>query len=299
MEKTQKILYFLAIKIASICNLDFFNMQPRLLSSGLNEIYENYDAFFIDLWGVIHNGEQLIESANDVLDHLNKRKKRFVLMSNAPRPKASVAKYLKSLGFKTEYMANVYTSGDAALGALENNKLGKYFYHLGPEKDEDLFMKFIKFKKKNIDKAEFILCTGLDEAYETDLKYYENFFKDHLSKKMICTNPDLAVYRGGTREYCAGSVAKIFENLGGDVIYFGKPYKDIYNDCAKENEKILVIGDNLNTDIKGANNMNYDSLLIIDGIHKNEFKNTDFNNVQRIFSKYNATANFIQKKLEW
>jgi len=274
-------------------------MQPRLLSSGLNEIYENYDAFFIDLWGVIHNGEQLIESANDVLDHLNKRKKRFVLMSNAPRPKASVAKYLKSLGFKTEYMANVYTSGDAALGALENNKLGKYFYHLGPEKDEDLFMKFIKFKKKNIDEAEFILCTGLDEAYETDLKYYENFFKDHLSKKMICTNPDLAVYRGGTREYCAGSVAKIFENLGGDVIYFGKPYKDIYNDCAKENEKILVIGDNLNTDIKGANNMNYDSLLIIDGIHKNEFKNTDFNNVQRIFSKYNATANFIQKKLEW
>ena len=299
MEKTQKILYFLAIKIASICNLDFFNMQPRLLSSGLNEIYENYDAFFIDLWGVIHNGEQLIESANDVLDHLNKRKKRFVLMSNAPRPKASVAKYLKSLGFKTEYMENVYTSGDAALGALENNKLGKYFYHLGPEKDEDLFMKFIKFKKKNIDEAEFILCTGLDEAYETDLKYYENFFKDHLSKKMICTNPDLAVYRGGTREYCAGSVAKIFENLGGDVIYFGKPYKDIYNDCAKENEKILVIGDNLNTDIKGANNMNYDSLLIIDGIHKNEFKNTDFNNVQRIFSKYNATANFIQKKLEW
>ena len=274
-------------------------MQPRLLSSGLNEIYENYDAFFIDLWGVIHNGEQLIESANDVLDHLNKRKKRFVLMSNAPRPKASVAKYLKSLGFKTEYMENVYTSGDAALGALENNKLGKYFYHLGPEKDEDLFMKFIKFKKKKIDEAEFILCTGLDEAYETDLKYYENFFKDHLSKKMICTNPDLAVYRGGTREYCAGSVAKIFENLGGDVIYFGKPYKDIYNDCAKENEKILVIGDNLNTDIKGANNMNYDSLLIIDGIHKNEFKNTDFNNVQRIFSKYNATANFIQKKLEW
>lgn len=274
-------------------------MQPRLLSNGLNEIYENYDAFFIDLWGVIHNGVQLIESANDVLDHLNKRKKRFVLMSNAPRPKTSVAKYLKSLGFKTEYMANVYTSGDAALSALENNRLGKYFYHLGPEKDEDLFMKFIKFKKQKIGEAEFILCTGLEEAYENDLKYYENFFKDHLSKKMICTNPDLAVYRGSTKEYCAGSVAKIFENLGGEVIYFGKPYKDIYSDCAKENEKILVIGDNLNTDIKGANNMNYDSLLIIDGIHKNEFKNTDFNNVQRIFSKYNVTANFIQKKLEW
>ena len=79
-------------------------MQTRLLSNGLNEIYEKYDAFFIDLWGVIHDGVQLIQSANDVLDHLKKKKKRFVLMSNAPRPKTSVAKYLKSLGFKKEYI---------------------------------------------------------------------------------------------------------------------------------------------------------------------------------------------------
>ena len=137
-------------------------MQPRLLSNGLNEIYEKYD----------------------VLDHLKKKKKRFVLMSNAPRPKTSVAKYLKSLGFKKEYMENVYTSGDAALSALKNNKLGKYFYHLGPQKDEDLFMKFIQFKKKNIRESDFILCTGLDENYETDLKYYEKFLKDHLLKKI-------------------------------------------------------------------------------------------------------------------
>ena len=123
--------------------------------------------------------------------------------------------------------------------------------------------------------------------------------KNYINKKLICTNPDLIVYRGNKEEYCAGSVAKVFENLGGEVIYFGKPYPEIYNNCVKGREKVLAIGDNLNTDIKGANNMNYDSLLIIDGIHKNEFKNTDFNNVQKIFSKYNVTANFIQKKLEW
>ena len=60
-------------------------MQPRLLSNGLSEIYENYDVFFIDLWGVIHNGVQLIESANDVLDHLNKRKKTFDFNSSYNR----------------------------------------------------------------------------------------------------------------------------------------------------------------------------------------------------------------------
>ena len=45
---------------------------------------------------------------------------------------------------------------------------------------------------------------------------------------MVCTNPDLIVHRGSKTEYCAGSVAAIFEKLGGKVIYFGKPYPDIY-----------------------------------------------------------------------
>ena len=96
-------------------------MQPRLLSNGLNEIYEKYDAFFIDLWGVIHDGVQLIQSANDVLDHLKKKKKRFVLMSYAPRPKPSVAKYLKSLGKATssKFPANAFTAGKTALGAAQ------------------------------------------------------------------------------------------------------------------------------------------------------------------------------------
>ena len=158
-------------------------------------------------------------------------------------------------------------------------------------------MKFIKFKKQKIGEAEFILCTGLEEAYENDLKYYENFFKDHLSKKMICTNPDLIVDRGEKREYCAGSVAMVFEKLGGKVVYFGKPYPEVYNQSIdNKNKKILSIGDSLNTDIKGANLLNFDSLIISNGIHKNEIKKKG---IEKTSKSYEVICNYIQSELKW
>ena len=102
-----------------------------------------------------------------------------------------------------------------------------------------------------------------------DLRYYKALFEKSLNKKMICTNPDLIVDRGDKRELCAGSVAMVFEKMGGEVIYFGKPYPEVYNQSIdNKNKKILSIGDNLNTDIKGANLLNFDSLIISNGIHK-------------------------------
>ena len=89
----------------------------------------------------------------------------------------------------------------------------------------------------------------------------------------MCTNPDLTVHRGDKEEYCAGYVAKIFEELGGETIYYGKPHKEIYEMCFEKNEKVLAIGDNLRTDIKGANNLNKDCLFISDGVHRDEFNN--------------------------
>ena len=114
---------------------------------------------------------------------------------------------------------------------------------------------------------------------------------------MICTNPDLIVDRGKKRELCAGSVAMTFEEIGGNVIYFGKPYPEVYNQSIQTKEKrIIAIGDNLNTDIKGANNMNYDSLIITNGIHKNEFEKEG---VEKILKKYNVISTYSQSNLKW
>ena len=114
---------------------------------------------------------------------------------------------------------------------------------------------------------------------------------------MICTNPDLIVDRGNERELCAGSVAMVFEKMGGEVIYFGKPYPEVYNQSIDNiDKKILSIGDNLNTDIRGANLLNYDSLLISNGVHANEIKSKG---IEEISKEYESIVNYIQTDLKW
>ena len=265
---------------------------------GLGEIHQNYDAFFIDLWGVMHNGVQLYPGAIEVLVNLYKIKKRFVLMSNAPRPSKNVQKFLLSLKMDKIFVKNIFTSGEAALKSLQKNIYGKNFYHLGPKRDMSLFEGFEK-NKKNLNEADFILCTGFLENREDSLEFYKDLLKNHIKLKMICTNPDLIVHRGLKKEYCAGTLAAIFEEQGGEVIYFGKPYPEIYKLCIKKDEKVLVIGDNIRTDIKGANNMNFDSLFITNGIHKNEFLNLNPTEYDKILEKYGANANFYQEQLTW
>jgi ribonucleotide monophosphatase NagD (HAD superfamily) len=114
---------------------------------------------------------------------------------------------------------------------------------------------------------------------------------------MICTNPDLIVDKGDKRELCAGSVAMVFEKLGGEVVYFGKPYLEVYKQSINnKNKKILCIGDNLNTDIKGANLQNFDSLLVSNGIHKNEIKKEGLDQVSK---SYEVICNYTQAELKW
>ena len=195
-----------------------------------------------------------------------------------------------------KFLENVMTSGEAAMHAINQKKFGKTFYHLGPARDASIFEK-VKENKTDLQSCDFILCTGLFDEYENDLNYYKKILLQHVSKKMICTNPDLVVDRGEEREFCAGSVAKIFEKLGGEVKYFGKPYPEVYEKAFKnlQGKKVICIGDNLNTDIKGANMQNFDSLLINNGIHKNEISN----GIKELTKKYNVNVNYTQTELKW
>ena len=197
---------------------------------------------------------------------------------------------------KDQYLKNIMTSGEAAMLALEKEKYGKFFYHLGPERDDAIFFK-IKENKTSLKKCNFILCTGLFNYHEGNLDYYKNLLRDHTSKKLICTNPDLTVHKGDVEEYCAGTIAKIFESLGGETIYFGKPHKEIYRMCFSEKERVVAIGDNLNTDIKGANDMKIDSIFISNGVHRSEF--TEENELNNLSSKYKVNFNYYQPELVW
>ena len=272
-------------------------MVINLDNKGIRSIYKKYNFFYIDLWGVVHNGIKLNKNAINTLSKFHEMNKQYVLLTNAPRPNTTVKTFLKNLGMKNKMLKKVYTSGEAALIFLNKKYKNKKFFHIGPPRDFDLFLKFKKNYTKNLNDADFILCTGLFEKYEKNLNYYKKILKNYKKKRMICTNPDLIVDRGNKREYCAGSIAKVFTEIGGKVIYFGKPYPEVYNQSnIKKYKKILVIGDNLNTDIKGANNLKYDSLLISNGIHKKEINQKG---IKKVIKSYKSKINFIQRELKW
>ena len=286
-EKIQEFIRFLSY---------IWNMSKNLDETGLKSIFSDYDLFFIDIWGVIHNGIKLYENAIKVLNELSNNKKKFILLTNAPRPNLTVINTLKKMGLN-DFSDTVFTSGEASKRYLLENFNNKKFFHLGPPRDFDLFKTFEDNKVLNIDDSDYLLCSGLFEEHEDDLEYYKKLLSNHITKKMICTNPDLIVDRGDKREYCAGSIAKSFEEIDGKVIYFGKPYPPVYEISADvNNKKILCIGDNLNTDIKGANIQNFDSLLITGGIHREEISKLSIKNVLK---NYEAKIDYFQKELKW
>ena len=262
----------------------------------LSEVFHSYDTYVIDLWGVMHNGIALNPKAIEVVENLSESSKKIVFLSNAPRPSSKVVEFLKRMQMKEKFLSRVITSGEAAMHAINQNKYGKSFYHLGPSRDQSIFEKVLE-NKTSLDSCDFILCTGLFDDQDEDLEYYKDLLKNYTSKKFICTNPDLTVHRGDIEELCAGALAKTFETLGGEVVYYGKPYKEIYRMCFDTKEKVLAIGDNLRTDIKGANNLNIDSLFIYNGVHKNEIKNDE--DLPALLKRYNVKTNFFQKELKW
>tara|TARA_B100000902_G_scaffold212448_1_gene202035 strand:- start:1468 stop:2286 length:819 start_codon:yes stop_codon:yes gene_type:complete len=272
-------------------------MTKNLDIEGLKVIADDYDLFYIDLWGVIHNGIELHQNAILAVKEILNLKKNLVLLTNAPRPNKTVKDFLEKMGLDKQIREHVFTSGEAALNYLKKFYLTQKFYHIGPTRDYDLFNDFIKNRSNDLNNSEYLLCTGLFEDNDRDLNYYKELLENYIKIKMICTNPDLIVDRGNKRELCAGSVAMVFEKMGGEVIYFGKPYPEVYNQSINNNgKKILSIGDNLNTDIKGANLLNYDSLLITNGVHKNEINN---DGIEKISKDYEVIVNYMQSELKW
>ena len=286
------------------------NYLPEELKK-FKKISNMYDGYFIDPWGVIHNGINLFKNAINVLDELKKLQKKVVLISNAPRTSNTVKQFLRKLNFNLDLIDLLVTSGDVTKNYIHKNKK-KIFYHLGPIKDKDLF-EGIKNISSDINKTQEIICTGLVNEIGVNITNYENLFKSWILKEktLVCANPDEVVSRGNDIEFCAGALAKYYKKLGGTVLYFGKPYEEIYK-FAKlniekkiglfiEKKRILAVGDNLKTDIHGAQNFNIDSLLILNGIYKDFFRdnNLNFDKLLKSNEMESLRINKFQQELSW
>ena len=286
--------------------------DPQKLK-GISEISDKFDVYFIDLWGVIHNGVQCYPEALKVLEKLKEQNKKIVLISNAPRPAAVVKVFLETIGLKSSCYDFLVTSGDITREYISLNSSKKNFYHLGPTRDIDLF-KDLNVSLTSKEECEEIICTGLVSDEEEKLQDYKTLLDFFLNKKipLICANPDEVVARGEKIVFCAGALANQYKQEGGVVRYFGKPYSEIYSFALKkirahkdfkDKKEIntLVIGDNIKTDIKGANLSNLDSVLILNGIYKDFFRDgiVNFDQLKDSVNLKDVKINYFQEELAW
>jgi HAD superfamily hydrolase (TIGR01459 family) len=271
----------------------------------------NYDAVLSDVWGVIHNGVVATPEACDALVRFRGNGGTVVLITNAPRPGAVVTKFLDKLKVPRDAYDAIVSSGDVTR-AVMSKRPGKNVFHIGPPRDLPIFdglnLNFVP-----LEQPDYVVCTGLtDDETETPESY-----RDLLTKLrqrnlfMVCGNPDLVVERGDRLVYCAGAIADLYGELGGEVLYAGKPHSPIYDEAlariaalrgaAPARSRVLAIGDSVRTDLKGAAGMAIDCLFVTAGIHAEEIgrHEPDMTALGEMFASAGVTPKAVTQKLKW
>ena len=239
-----------------------------------------YDVALIDLWGVVHNGKEAYPGVLDCLDRMRAAGIARILLSNAPRRAAAVARQINGYGVSSDAYDHIVSSGDVTFNALREGLpqlrgQSRYFY-CGPQKDADLLAELDFQAVPDIEQAGFILVAGLrNDETETAADYDPILNAAHAKGlPLVCVNPDISVMRGSRILPCAGAIAARYAALGGEVIQFGKPFAPAYEAClagrAVPRSRVVGIGDSPRTDIAGANAFGIDSIFVTGGLHQAE-----------------------------
>ncbi|MEP1208203.1 MAG: TIGR01459 family HAD-type hydrolase [Rhizobiaceae bacterium] len=284
-------------------------MSKRI--SGLSAIAAEYRAILCDVWGVLHNGQSVYRQAEDALIQYRQSGGQVVLLTNSPRRNQGVAAQLDDLQVDRQAFDAIVTSGDVTRTLIKQAQGD--ICHLGPDRDLPLFDGLGK-QLVGFDACQAVVCTGLfEDEIETPEDYREQL--SALAERQIpfiCANPDLVVERGNRLIYCAGSLAKLYNELGGQTLVAGKPHSPIYslamqrleeiNATAMPQGDVIAIGDGMPTDVAGALNNGFDLLYISAGIHSAEYgpaDNPDEQKLQAFLAAHNARPTVWMPRLAW
>lgn len=259
--------------------------MTRIIES-LDEISSNYDACFVDLWGCVHDGLHPFPDAVDALRKFRAKGGFVVLVTNAPRHRTSVEAQLDQIGVPRDCWDTIATSGDSARAAMFTGAVGNKVWFMGEAHDRSFFDPLaiiddpVDIKEVALNEAEGIICCGpFDPHAHPDELRPQLLLAKQNGLKLLCANPDIVVDRGETREWCAGAVAQLYTEMGGESLYFGKPHPPIYDLARRrmaadgrliDDSRILAIGDGILTDIRGAQGEDIDSLFITGGLARAE-----------------------------
>ncbi|SCM76680.1 conserved hypothetical protein [uncultured Pleomorphomonas sp.] len=257
-------------------------MQELDMITGLSTLAEAYDGVICDVWGVLHNGISPYPAAAEALSRFRALGKAAVLLTNAPRPAKNIEDLLKrQYAIGPDSYDEIVTSGSVARKVFENEPRRRVF-HLGPPHNLSLF-EGLDLELVGEKDAEYVALTGLFDDETESPETYRPMFSRFVERglKLYCANPDVIVERGDRLVYCAGALAQLYVELGGDATIIGKPYKPVYDAALAaidralgrpvEKSRVLAIGDGLPTDIRGAWNQGIDVLMVTAGIHGADF----------------------------
>ena len=255
------------------------------------EVSSRYDAAFVDLWGCMHDGLRAFPAAIAAMQAFRAQGGKVVLVTNAPRPRGPVADQIARLGIPDDAWDVIATSGDSARAAMFAGVVGDKVYFIGEAHDQSFFAPLklvenpVEITQVPLAEATGIVCTGPADPHADPDVYRPTFLvAKQMGLKLLCANPDIHVDRGQSREWCAGALAALYTEMGGESLYFGKPYPPIY-DLARRRlaalgispgeARIIAIGDGIHTDIQGAMGEDIDSLFITGGLAVRETGTTD------------------------
>lgn len=246
----------------------------------LAELHSRYDVVLSDVWGVLHNGVTPWQDACHALTQAREAGLGVALITNSPRRRDAVALQLDQIGVPRSAYDRLVTSGDVTRKLISEGP--KKVFFLGLDRDLTLFEGLgVELVDRN--EADAVVCTGPLDDENDEPEDYRDMFAPLVERGLpfICANPDLVVERGDKLVICAGSLAKVYREMGGETRIAGKPYAAMYDTALAELGELrgapvdparaVAIGDGLPTDVHGALNYGLDLLYIAHGIHARDY----------------------------
>jgi HAD superfamily hydrolase (TIGR01459 family) len=275
----------------------------------MRDLVADVDVVLSDIWGVVHNGLEAFPEACEALHTFRQRGGTVVLITNAPRPADSVQRQLRKLGVADETYDAIVSSGDLTRLFVADHP-GKTMFWLGPERDNSIY-RGLETAFAPIESADYIVCTGpFDDETETPEDYRAMMEQARARNlTLICANPDIVVERGDRLIYCAGAIAELYRELGGEVIFYGKPHRPIYERAMSIAEtrrgakiplrRILAIGDSVRTDLTGAHGFGINCLFVTRGIHAGEFQGVEALDAAAVKELFGHPPLALTRELRW
>ena len=275
----------------------------------LSDLVNGVEVILSDIWGVVHNGLESFPEACEALHIYRQRGGTVILITNAPRPADSVQRQLRKLGVADETYDAIVSSGDLTRNFVADHP-GKKIFWIGPERDSSIH-RGLDAVMAPLEQADYIICTGLfDDETESAEDYRDMMLLAREHKlPLICANPDIVVERGDRLIYCAGAIAELYRELGGEAIFYGKPHRPIDERAmalAAERrgrptslDRVLAIGDSVRTDLTGALGFGIDCLFLTRGIHSEEFEGIDQLDPASVKELFGHPPRALMRELRW